>query len=86
VGYDPKKVEKLWVTLLISRTGAGVFFFPEKGAMSIFFFEKGAVGQKRLGTCGLDNRLTDGGKVVSPTHRPRFSPQKHFSVSGTHFC
>jgi hypothetical protein len=36
----------------------------------------------------LDNRLTDGGKVVSPTHRPHFAPQKHyyFSVSSTHFC
>jgi hypothetical protein len=34
----------------------------------------------------LDNRLTDGGKVVSPTHRPRFTPQKHyyFSVSVNH--
>jgi hypothetical protein len=26
----------------------------------------------------LDNRLTDGGKVVSPTHRPHFTPQKHY--------
>jgi hypothetical protein len=35
----------------------------------------------------LDNQLTDGGKVVSPTHRQRFTLQKHyFSVSGTHFC
>jgi hypothetical protein len=35
----------------------------------------------------VDNRLTDGGKVVSHTHRPRSTPQKHyFSVSGTHFC
>jgi hypothetical protein len=25
----------------------------------------------------LDNPLTDGGKVVSPTHRPHFTPQKH---------
>jgi hypothetical protein len=25
----------------------------------------------------LDNRLTDGSKVVSPTHWPRFIPQKH---------
>jgi hypothetical protein len=35
----------------------------------------------------LDSRLTDGGKVVSLTHRPCFTPQKHyyFSVSGTHF-
>jgi hypothetical protein len=35
----------------------------------------------------LDNRLTDGSKVVSPTHWPHFTPQKHyFSASGTHFC
>jgi hypothetical protein len=36
----------------------------------------------------LDNRLTDGGKVVSPTHRPHFTPQKHYYVyvSGNHFC
>jgi hypothetical protein len=36
----------------------------------------------------LDNRLTDGGNVVSPTHQPHFTPQKHyyFDVSGTHFC
>jgi hypothetical protein len=33
----------------------------------------------------VDNRLTDGSKVVSPTHRPRSTPQKHFSASGTHF-
>jgi hypothetical protein len=24
----------------------------------------------------LDNRLTDGGKVVSPMHLPHFTPQK----------
>jgi hypothetical protein len=36
---------------------------------------------------GLDSRLTDGGEVVSPTHRPRSTLQKHyFSASGTHFC
>jgi hypothetical protein len=38
----------------------------------------------------IDNRLTDGGKVVSPTHWPRSTSQKHYyfyvSVSGTHFC
>jgi hypothetical protein len=36
----------------------------------------------------LDNRLIDGGKVVSPTHQQHFTPQKHyyFNVSGTHFC
>jgi hypothetical protein len=35
----------------------------------------------------LDSRPTDGGKVVSPTHRRRSTPQKHyFSVCGSHFC
>jgi hypothetical protein len=34
----------------------------------------------------LDNRLIDGGKVVSTTHRPRSTPQKrYFSASDTHF-
>jgi hypothetical protein len=34
----------------------------------------------------LHNRLTDGSKVVSPTHRPRNTPKKHyFSAFGTHF-
>jgi hypothetical protein len=33
----------------------------------------------------LDSWLTDGAEVVSPTHRPRSTPQKHFSASGTHF-
>jgi hypothetical protein len=31
----------------------------------------------------LDNRLTDGGEVVSPTRRPPFTPKK---IPGTHFC
>jgi hypothetical protein len=40
----------------------------------------------RISHC-LDNRFRDGGKVVSPMHRPRFTPQKqYFSASGTHFC
>jgi hypothetical protein len=35
----------------------------------------------------LDSRLTDGSRVVSPTHWMRSTPQKHyFSASGTHFC
>jgi hypothetical protein len=35
----------------------------------------------------LHNRLIDGGKVDSLTHRPNFTLQIHyFSVSGTHFC
>jgi hypothetical protein len=32
----------------------------------------------------LDNRLTDGGKVVSLTRRPLFTPPR--KVHGTHFC
>jgi hypothetical protein len=40
----------------------------------------------RISHC-LDNRLTDGGKFVSPMHRMRSTLQKHyFSASGTHFC
>jgi hypothetical protein len=40
----------------------------------------------RISHC-LGNRLTDGGKVVSPTYQLRSTPQKHyFSASGTHFC
>jgi hypothetical protein len=35
----------------------------------------------------LDSRLTDGDKVVSPTHWPRSSSQKHYCyASGTHLC
>jgi rRNA maturation protein Nop10 len=36
----------------------------------------------------LTENSTDDGKVVSPTHPPHFTPQKHynFSASGTHFC
>jgi hypothetical protein len=36
----------------------------------------------------IDNRLIDGGKVVSPTHRSHFTLQKHyfFNVSCTDFC
>jgi hypothetical protein len=40
----------------------------------------------RIPSC-LDNRLADGGEVVSPTNRPRFTPQKHqFSAYVTRFC
>jgi hypothetical protein len=36
----------------------------------------------------MDNRLTDGGKAVSPMHPPHFTPQKdyYFNVSGNNFC
>jgi hypothetical protein len=33
-------------------------------------------GAAALDRAGLDCRLIDGGKVVSPTHRPHFTPQK----------
>jgi hypothetical protein len=41
-----------------------------------------------IGLWDVKDRLIDGGKVVSPTHQPHFTPQKHyfFYVSGTHFC
>jgi hypothetical protein len=29
-------------------------------------------------TAGLGNRFIDDGKFVSPTHRPNFTPQKHY--------
>jgi hypothetical protein len=36
----------------------------------------------------LDNGITDGGKVVRPTHPLHSTSQKHYClyVSGTHFC
>jgi hypothetical protein len=40
----------------------------------------------RISHC-LDSQLTNGGKVVSPMHRPHFTPQKYYYfvfVSGTH--
>jgi hypothetical protein len=37
------------------KNGSRCVFFSIKGAVSNFFFEKGAVGQKRLGTCALDS-------------------------------
>jgi hypothetical protein len=37
------------------KNGSRCVFFSEKGAVFFFFFEKGAVAQKRLGTSGLAN-------------------------------
>jgi hypothetical protein len=34
----------------------------------------------------LDDRLTDGGEVVSLTHRPHSTPETVFSASGFHVC
>jgi hypothetical protein len=53
---------------------------PLAGHGSLYGYE-----MLRIPHC-LDNRLTDGGKIVSLTHRPLSTPQKHFSASGTHFC
>jgi hypothetical protein len=40
----------------------------------------------RIALC-LGYRVTNGGKVVSATHRPLSIPQEHnFSASGTYFC
>jgi hypothetical protein len=33
---------------------------------------------RSLETPGQGSRLTDGGKIVSPTHGPHSTPQKHY--------
>jgi hypothetical protein len=35
---------------------------------------------RQLAIAGLDNRLIDDGKVVSPTHQPHFTPHKHYFI------
>jgi hypothetical protein len=76
---------------LNKRTGFYTFsctnFYKEKYAFPVTS-RGGLFGSEKLkiSHC-LDNRLIDGGKVVSPTYWPRSAPKKHlFSVSGTHFC
>jgi hypothetical protein len=62
----------------------GVFYVWPKTTRLLPMWPREA---KRLDTPGLDNRLTDGGKVVSPRHRSRSTSEKHYcSASGTHFC
>jgi hypothetical protein len=34
----------------------------------------------------LENRLTDGGEIVSLTSRPPFTPPPSKKIPGTHFC
>jgi hypothetical protein len=49
--------QKSWETMgfiIDLKKRSRCVFFSEKGAVSNFF-EKGAVGQRRLGTFGLDN-------------------------------
>jgi hypothetical protein len=41
------------------------------------------VVRRRGSQFSLDNRLTDGGKVVSLLRQPPFTPRK---IPGTHFC
>jgi hypothetical protein len=41
--------------------------------------------QKRLNATSLDNRITNGGDVVSLTRRLLFNPQNG-SISGIHLC
>jgi hypothetical protein len=61
--------------------------WAKKAPLDLFNAHRGAVPPP-LGTTGLDNRLIDGGKIVSPTHQLHFTPQKHyyFYLSGIHFC
>jgi hypothetical protein len=50
--------QKSWKTMgyvIDFKNRSRCVFVSEKGAVSNFFFEKGAVGQKRLGTCVLDD-------------------------------
>jgi hypothetical protein len=63
-----------------ARASIGLFTSKAKPSTSQ------AVEMLRIPHC-LDNRPTDDGEVVSPTHRPRSTPEKHyFSASGTNFC
>jgi hypothetical protein len=63
-------------------------FYPRSKSKAIPITGCGGLEMLRIPHC-LDNRLIDGGKVVSPTHQPRFTPQKHyyfFNVSSTNLC
>jgi hypothetical protein len=79
--------QKSWKTLgyiIDFKNVSRCVFFPEKGAMSNFFSEKGAVGQKRLGTCGLDNRLTVSFEILatcSSTYSPVRTSQEAHAIS-----
>jgi hypothetical protein len=54
---------------------------------SVLTHRSGPHFKKSLRNAALDNRLTNDGKVVGPTHRPRSTPHKHyFSASDNHFC
>jgi hypothetical protein len=71
------KNENSQYALLFLRSKSKVTLSPEQAE---------EVKMLRISHC-LDNRLTDGGKVFSSTHRAQPTPQKHyFPPSGTHFC
>jgi hypothetical protein len=79
----------IWKETMLTITEKGRCNRPENGKAIPVTGRGGLYGCEmlRIPHC-LDNRLTDGGKVVSPKHPPHFTPQKHyyFYVSGTHFC
>jgi hypothetical protein len=91
----------LWVRFLVRKCANFFYFYLDPRQNSGSAKTASAVGDLnphnrpwrpvgcemlRIPHC-LDSRLTDGGKAVSPTHRPCSIPQKqYFSVSGTHFC
>jgi hypothetical protein len=72
-------------------TGIASFFAFTFEIISLAIPETGRGGLKDCEILWIphcqDSRLTDGGKVLSPTHRPRSNLQEHyFSASGTQFC
>jgi hypothetical protein len=69
------KAARIWFGVVICKA------IPVTGRGGLYGCE-----MLRIPHC-IDSWLTDGGKFVSPTHRPRCAPQKHyFSASGAHFC
>jgi hypothetical protein len=74
------------IKLFKSVVNSGKEFDDKAKAISVQAVEAYRVEMSRIPHC-IDNRLTDGGKVVGPTHRQHFISQQHsFSASGTHFC
>jgi hypothetical protein len=90
-----EKFEAVVFNIFFVSETPGYNFFPK--VVGVYFKFKKAI---LIISCGglygykmlmiphfIDNRLTDGGKVVSPTHQPHFTPQKYyFSTSSVHFC
>jgi hypothetical protein len=85
--YYERLIEQLQMTYAVNSVIAGSKRKKEKKAIPVTG-RGGLQGCEmlRVSHC-LHNRLTDGVKVVSLTHQPRPTSQKHyFSASGTHFC